>query len=170
MAVDFLTEAFKSLRSRRRFSSLGVGKVSLQGRRSPSSEDALQDAFCKLWGRKFSSEMHAEAMLAKTAKNITIDEYRKISRTRVESLEGRQVAAEDCDPMEKEALFRKVEASIDEMLSPLQSKIIRMHEYEGTTFKGIASRLGMQPAAVRMQISRARKLIREKYKNEYEGL
>jgi RNA polymerase sigma-70 factor (ECF subfamily) len=47
---------------------------------------------------------------------------------------------------------------------------MRMHEYEGATFESIASRLGMQPAAVRMQISRARKLIREKYENEYEGL
>ena len=132
-----------------------------------SSEDALQDAFCRLWGKNFANESQAEGMLAKTARNITIDEYRKVSRTRMESLDGRQVAADDGDPLEKEALFRKVEATIEEMLSPLQREIMRMHEYEGATFESIESR---QPAAVRMQISRARKLIREKYENEYEGL
>ncbi len=154
MIDDFLTKAFMRLRRRR----------------GMSSEDALQDAFCRLWGKNFANESQAEGMLAKTARNITIDEYRKVSRTRMESLDGRQVAADDGDPLEKEALFRKVEASIEEMLSPLQREIIRMHEYEGATFESIASRLGMQPAAVRMQISRARKLIREKYENEYEGL
>lgn len=154
MIDDFLTKAFMRLRRTR----------------GMSSEDALQDAFCRLWGKNFANESQAEGMLAKTARNITIDEYRKVSRTRMESLDGRQVAADDGDPLEKEALFRKVEASIEEMLSPLQREIIRMHEYEGATFESIASRLGMQPAAVRMQISRARKLIREKYENEYEGL
>ncbi len=154
MIDDFLTKAFMRLRRRR----------------SMSSEDALQDAFCRLWGRDFANESQAEGMLAKTARNITIDEYRKVSRTRMESLDGRQVAVDDGDPLEKEVLFREVEASIGEMLSPLQREIMRMHEYEGETFESIASRLGMQSAAVRMQISRARKLIREKYENEYEGL
>jgi RNA polymerase sigma factor (sigma-70 family) len=154
MTVDFLTKAF----------------IRLRGRRGTSSEDALQDAFCRLWGKKFVSEVHAEAMLARTARNIAIDEYRKSSSRRTESIEGRQVPAEEDSPIEKEALFRKVEASINKELTPLQQEIVRLHEYAGLTYDDIASRLDMQPAAVRMQISRARKLIREKYRNEYEGL
>ena len=69
---------------------------------------------------------------------------------------------------EMEALFRRVEASVEEELSETQKEIIRMHEYEGMTFEDIANELGMTPAAVRMQASRARKILREKYREEYE--
>ena len=55
-------------------------------------------------------------------------------------------------------------------LTPLQKKIVRMHEYEGTSFEQIARKLGIQPAAVRMQISRARKTLREKFRKDNEGL
>lgn len=153
MTVDFLTKAF----------------IHLKERRKPS-EDALQDAFCRLWGRKFSSEAHAEAMLARTVRNISIDEYRRSARKRTEPLEGKQVAAEDDLQVDKEALFKKVEDYMEQELSPTQRKIVSLHEYEGLTFEEISSRLGMQSAAVRMQISRARKLIREKFRDEYEGL
>lgn len=80
------------------------------------------------------------------------------------------MAAEDDLQVDKEALFKMVEDYMEQELSPTQRKIVSLHEYEGLTFEEISSRLGMQSAAVRMQISRARKLIREKFRDEYEGL
>ena len=68
--------------------------------------------------------------------------------------------------LEREALFRKVEASLDRDITLLQKKIIQLHEYEGLSFEEIAKELGMQPAAVRMQASRARKLLRDKFRND----
>ena len=53
-------------------------------------------------------------------------------------------------------------------MSTTQKEIIRMHEYEGMTFEDIADELGMAPAAVRMQASRARKLLRDKFREDYE--
>jgi len=63
-----------------------------------------------------------------------------------------------------------VEASIDRELSKTQRRILRRHEYEGVTLEKIAEEMGMQPAAVRMQISRARKALREKFRKEYENV
>ena len=161
MEEDFLTQAFISLGKRFR---------TFRGPRSLVTEDSLQDAFCKLWGGnfRFGSEREAEALLSRTSRNIAIDEYRKTKRRPVESLEGKQVADEPSGTEDMEALFRKVETSVNQDLSEIQRLIVRRHEYEGVAFEKIAEELNMQPAAVRMQISRARKAIRDKFRNEYE--
>ena len=152
MIEDFLTEAFLALRGRWK------------------TEDTLQDAFCKLWGRKYKigSVKEAIGLLSRTGRNLEIDEHRKESVRRTVSLEGRQVEDEVGDAMEKEMLFRKVEASVDSELTDLQRVIVRKHEYEGQSFERIAKDLGMQQAAVRMHISRSRKILRDKFRNEDE--
>ncbi len=152
MKEDFLTEAFVSMKDRWK------------------AEDALQEAFCRLWGRKYkvSSLKEAIGLLARTGRNIEIDEFRKSRGRKTVGLD--KVGMED-DPsaamaLEWEALFRKVEASLDRDITLLQKKIIQLHEYEGLSFEEIAKELGMQPAAVRMQASRARKLLRDKFRND----
>lgn len=152
MIEDFLTEAFLALRGRWK------------------SEDVLQDAFCRLWGRKYKigSVKEAIGLLSRTGRNLEIDEYRKAIGRQTVSLEGRQVEDEGGDAMEKELLFRKVEASVESELTDLQRVIVRKHEYEGQSFERIAKDLGMQQAAVRMHISRARKILRDKFKDEDE--
>ena len=152
MIEDFLTEAFLALRGRWK------------------TEDTLQDAFCKLWGRKYKigSVKEAIGLLSRTGRNLEIDEYRKASGRQTVSLDGRQVEDESNDAMEKELLFRKVEASVESELTDLQRLIVRKHEYEGQSFKRIAKDLGMRQAAVRMHISRARKILRDKFRNEDE--
>ncbi|MBR5174899.1 MAG: sigma-70 family RNA polymerase sigma factor [Bacteroidales bacterium] len=152
MAKDFLTEAFLSLKDRWK------------------AEDALQEAFCRLWGRKYKAASLKEAvgLLSKTGRNIEIDEYRRSKRGKTVALDGIVVVDEGGSCGEMESLFRMVEASVDMELSTTQKEIIRMHEYEGMTFENIADELGMAPAAVRMQASRARKLLREKFREDYE--
>ncbi len=152
MIEDFLTEAFLALRGRWK------------------SEDVLQDAFCRLWGRKYKigSVKEAIGLLSRTGRNLEIDEHRKACGRQTVSLEGRQVEDEGGDAMEKELLFRKVEASVESELTDLQRLIVRKHEYEGQSFERIAKDLGMQQAAVRMHISRARKILRDKFRNEDE--
>lgn len=152
MAKDFLTEAFISLKDRWK------------------AEDALQEAFCRLWGRKYeaSSLKEAVGLLARTGKNIEIDEYRKSRRRRKESIGDFRIEDDSGAALaiEREVLFRKVEASLDSDLTLLQKKVIQMHEYDDMTFDEIAGELGMQPAAVRMQASRARKILRDKFRND----
>jgi len=152
MAEEFLTEAYLTLRSQRK------------------AEDALQEAFCRLWKRKFSpgSLKEAVAVLQVTKRNIQIDEFRRNNRHRELPLDQIQLEDEPGDALEREAMFRKVEEAVNQELTPLQQEIVRLHEYDGKTFEAIAVQLNMQPAAVRMQISRARKLIREKFRSQNE--
>lgn len=151
MTSDFLTEAFLALRGRWK------------------SEDALQDAFCRLWGGKYKvgSVREAIGLLSRTGRNLEIDEFRKAERRpRRVSIDGHQIEDEGSDAAEREALFRKVEASVDSELTELQKLIVRKHEYEGQSFERIARDLGMRQEAVRMHISRARKILRDKFRNE----
>ena len=152
MAKDLLTEAFLSLKDRWK------------------AEDALQEAFCRLWGKKYKTKSLKEAvgLLSKAGRNIEIDEYRKSIGRKTVGIEWMALEAEDYSQRDREELFRKVEASVDKELSTTQKEIIRMHEYEGMTFENIADELGMAPAAVRMQASRARKLLRDKFREDYE--
>ena len=152
MANDFLTEAFLVLRGRWK------------------SEDALQDAFCRLWGRKYkvSSVKEAVGLLSRTGKNLEIDEHRRSARRPTVSLDGMQFEDKSGDEEERETLFRKVEESVDNELTDLQRLIVRKREFEGQSFERIAKDLGMSQEAVRMHISRARKTLREKFRNEYE--
>lgn len=151
MKEDFLTEAFVSLKDRRK------------------AEDALQEAFCRLWGRKYkvSSLKEAVGLLSRTVRNIEIDELRKAGRRKTVGLDkaGLEEDSGEAMALEREALFRKVEASLDKDITLLQKKVIQLHEYEGLSFEEIAKELGMQPAAVRMQASRARKVLRDKFRN-----
>lgn len=152
MINDFLTEAFLALRGRWR------------------SEDVLQDAFCKLWGGKYKvgSVKEAIGLLSRTGRNLEIDEYRMSVRRPTVSLGDRQIVDEPDDSGEREALFRKVEESVDTELTDLQRLIVRKREFEGQSFERIANDLGMSQEAVRMHISRARKILREKFRNEHE--
>ena len=151
MVEDFLTEAYLSLKERWK------------------AEDALQEAFCRLWGRKYKAASLKEAvgLLSRTGRNIEIDEYRKARSKRKVSVEDVRIEDGSAATMEKETLFRKVEASLESELTELQKEIIRMHEYHDMTFEEIAEELGMQPAAVRMQASRARKTLRNLFRNDY---
>ena len=69
--------------------------------------------------------------------------------------------------IERQELFQEVEELIDRQLSPIQRLILRKKEYEEESIEEIAKELDMQQAAVRMQLSRARKIIRECYRNRH---
>jgi len=76
---------------------------------------------------------------------------------------------QDDDGKNKENLFLRVEELIMKELNDTQQYIIRRHHYEGVPLDIVAKELGMKPPAVRMQLSRARKTIRDLY-NEQELL
>ncbi|MBR2226691.1 MAG: sigma-70 family RNA polymerase sigma factor [Bacteroidales bacterium] len=154
--ADILTETYQRIRQRLK---AGAGKMLSD---ADAAEDALQDAFVRLWGRyQVRSEKEAEALLTRTVRNVSIDSLRK-QKTVPLAGDLPEEAEEN-----REALFRRVEEMVDTELTDLQKLIVRRHEYESVTLEKIAEELGMQPPAVRMQLSRARKTIREHYRNRY---
>lgn len=156
------------------FTTLRKGFLRLASRFLSDEEDAndaLQDAFCKLWPRRhlIHSRQEAEALTVTTLRNLCIDKLRKEKVQTVELNVERDAELTETvsEKMEKEELYREVESLIDRQLSPVQRLILRRREYEDVKIDDIAEELGMQPAAVRMQLSRARKIIRECYQKRH---
>lgn len=131
------------------------------------AEDALQESFVKLWGRySIRSPLEAEALLQRTVRNTSVDSMRRKKTTPID--EDLAQVQDDSGP-DKEKLFLRVEEIIMKELNDTQQYIIRRHHYEGVPLDTVAKELGMKPPAVRMQLSRARKTIRDLY-NEQELL
>ena len=135
------------------------------------ANDALQDAFCRLWPRRnqIHSSQEAEALAVTTIRNLCIDQVRKEKVPIMELDTERDSKSTETieEKIEREELFREVEVLIDKQLSPIQRLILRKKEYEEESIEKISKELNMQQAAVRMQLSRARKIIRECYQNKH---
>lgn len=73
MSEELLTKTFTAMR--RKF--LHIATLFLP--QKEDAEDALQDAFCRLWSRRqeINSPGEAEALVTTTVKNICIDKLRK---------------------------------------------------------------------------------------------
>ena len=156
------------------FTQLRKGFLKLASRFLPDeedAEDALQDAFCRLWPRRHQihSSQEAEALAVTTLRNLCIDQVRKekVPLMELDAERDSKPAESIEERIEKEELFREVNELINKKLSPIQQSILRKKEYEGLSFEEIAQELEMQQAAVRMQLSRARKIIRECYRKRH---
>ncbi len=131
---------------------------------SAGAEDILQDSFVRLWRRKYplQSDKEAEALLTKTVKNASLNEKR---RKRGEPLE-KDIVDESPDAEEKERSYDELKRKIDSELTSTQKYILEEKELGGRTLEDIAKELKMEPAAVRMQLSRARKTLRNSMSHE----
>lgn len=167
MSEDILTNTFTRLRQRFRLSAMHFLHS------EEEADDALQEAFCRLWPRRdvIATVQEAEALSATTVRNLCIDTVRRQQRTSVVSIdEERDTGPTETlsDAMERHERFRQVEQIIEQNLTPLQQSILHKKEYDGENLKQIAQELNMQPPAVAMQLSRARKTIREHYQKLQE--
>lgn len=158
MAQDFLTDAFVRLRQKLKGVSGGILPD------SGGVEDVLQDSFVRLWRRKYPlrSEKEAEALLAKTVRNASLNEKR---RQRTVPLET-DILDDSPDNKEKEKAYAEMRRKIESELSEIQRYILEEKEFGGRTLDEIAKELKMEPAAVRMQLSRARKTLRKALEND----
>ena len=158
MAQDFLTDAF--VRLRQKLKGVSGGILPDPG----GAEDVLQDSFVRLWRRKYPlhSEKEAEALLARTVRNASLNEKR---RRRTVPLET-DILDDSPDNGEKEQAYAEMRRKIESELSEIQRYILEEKEYGGRTLESIAKELKMEPAAVRMQLSRARKTLRKALEND----
>jgi RNA polymerase sigma factor (sigma-70 family) len=167
MENEALTSTFTVLRQRLlRLSQKIVGN-------EDDAADAVQEAFCRLWQRReqISSQNEAEGVSVITVHNISIDTVRRRSARRMTDIDdAKDLQSEDNSKQEREEAYNEVKKIIDEQLTDLQRKIVIMREYESYSFEEIAKTVGMTPGNVRVQLSRARKLVREIYRNKTKEL
>jgi len=132
----------------------------------PSKEDAedvLQDAFIRLWAKaeQIETEKDAASLDTVVIRNMAVDHYRQQKRKpQTTDVEMMDLQEETADIDERQQLVDEI---MRRVLTPLQLRIVELREYEGLGYDEVASILGMQQPAVRMQLSRARKAIREEY-------
>lgn len=152
MAQDFLTDAF--VRLRQKLKGVSGGMLPDPG----GAEDVLQDSFVRLWRKRYplSSEKEAEALLARTVRNASLNERRKQRTVPLET----DIIDDSPDDREKEQAYAEMHRKIETELSETQRYILEEKEYGGRTLEDIARELNMEPTAVRMQLSRARKKLR----------
>lgn len=162
---DRITIAFTTLREQ---------MLSLAGRITGNRDDAadaVQDAFVKLWQQqeRYGTSSHASGAGMTAVRNTSIDLARRNRRRNdvpVEEIADDITSITDED---RTIVYQQVRAIIDKELSANQRAIIDMREIQGMEFDDIAARLGMQPATVRVELSRARKRVREIYRNRKES-
>jgi RNA polymerase sigma factor (sigma-70 family) len=128
------------------------------------AEDSVQDAMIKLWTRRDELKKYSsiEAFAMTIIKNISLDRIRS-KAFQTERLTERQASVLSHDPgdlLEKEDFTGFVRKIIDE-LPDQQKAIMHMRDVEGLEYEQIAEVMDLNINALRVNLSRARKRVRD---------
>ena len=164
MSDKVLTNTFTSLR--KKFLRIAMQILPSED----DAADALQDAFCRLWPRRdnIRSTAEAEALTTTTLRNICIDNVRK-RKIETVTIDEEHDSCEDSSDNGYEERYKEVKKIIEKELTPQQREILQLKEIAGYTVEEIAGHLSSTESAVRMNLSRARKKIRECYRKEAQN-
>lgn len=155
MKKDVLTTSFLDIRDKLHRIAMRL----LQN--DEDAEDAVQDAFEKLWTKdEIESNVEARNKLVHVLRNTCIDRLRTHHTVPLESSElemqfGYETSTEDMGRYEK---------LIVKGLSGIQMRIYNLVTHDCLEYEEVAKRLNMSVEAVRKNMSRARKRIRENIK------
>ncbi len=143
---------------------------------SMDSEDMVQEVLLKLWARreKLGEYKNLEAFAMVVLKNMCLDKL-KAKGYRSDDLNERMNDTGSRSPyksLELTDMSEKVKMIIDE-LPEHQKMIIHLRDVEGYEFEEIAEVMQMSLNSIRVNLSRARKKVREtltkKYSYEFAG-
>lgn len=159
MKTDKLTSSFLALRDKLHRSALGFLK------NDEDARDAMQETFLNLWRKgDIESETEARNKLFAVLRNICIDRIRKaktipLDEANVDRMENNAVYFEDME---------KFESLLTMGLTGVQKRIYTLVTHDGMEYDEIAMTLGMTVEAVRTNMCRTRKKIRDNYKKLYK--
>ncbi len=155
MGLDLMTSSFLGLRDK----LYHIAMRYLQN--DEDVQDALQDTWLKLSDKgDVESSQEARNKLVTVLRNNCIDQLRKKRTVPIDSITSND--APQCS-IETEDIER-LEHLLQQQLTPLQRQIFNLVTHEGCDYEQIAKRLSISVEAVRMNMSRLRKKIRETLK------
>jgi len=128
------------------------------------AEDVVQDVCLKMWHQRdrFEQYENVEAYCVTMARNMSIDRIRSRRPSVGESvLLGQEAEERLPDSLLEEKDDSDTIRNIIRMLPPLQQRILQMKDIEGYETDEITRITGIAPEAVRNNLSRARKRVRE---------
>lgn len=142
--------------------------LTLLGNRQ-EAEDTLQDAFLKLWNMRsrLSEYDSVEALGMTMTKNFCLDKLRsyKHRKQNDEEVETLTLHSENPDPVQETELNESLKAihNIFETLPEQQKLIIHLRDVEHYSYEEIEDVTGLTVNNIRVNLSRARKTVREEY-------
>ena len=153
MEIDMLTSSFLGLRDK-------LHHIALKYLGSDEdAKDALQDTWLKLRSKgEVETTIEARNKLVTVLRNVCIDHLRKAREIPIDVTVDIQAYRMD------EEVIGNLELLLQEGLTPLQKEIFNLVTHDGFDYDEIAKQLSMSVEAVRMNMSRTRKKIRENYK------
>ncbi|MDR1344891.1 MAG: sigma-70 family RNA polymerase sigma factor [Tannerellaceae bacterium] len=130
------------------------------------AEDIVQETFLKLWQMRntLDNYRNVEALAVTMSRNLSLDKLR-MQKPGVSEKEMLGLASADASPdkcLEHADAVECIRMLVGRLPS-LQQTIVRMKDIEGYELAEIAGITGSSPEAVRVNLSRARKRIREQF-------
>jgi RNA polymerase sigma factor (sigma-70 family) len=146
-------------------------------RRQEDAEDAVQEVFIKLWNRLDELDRYnsLEAFAITTVKNHCIDIIRKGKAVFSEDTNNYITVIND-DPSPDEIMERQETSDLlGRIISELPDNyrmIVQLKDIDGLSYEEVATATEQNINTLRVNLSRARKLIRDEFKKskyEYRG-
>lgn len=135
-------------------------------RKQDEAEDAVQEVFIRMWkmGDKLNDYLNIDALATTMTKNYCIDQLRK-GRSVNDNI---QIMNDKADPTSIERIVENAESFIiiQKVISCLPGKyseVINLHDIDGFSYEEIAEKSGQNINTIRVNLSRARALVREEY-------
>ncbi|MDR1813848.1 MAG: sigma-70 family RNA polymerase sigma factor [Tannerella sp.] len=135
------------------------------------AEDAVQEAMMRVWEMRSENLANPAGYAMQTLKNYCLDRLRSdketvdVAETALENDDNPYLTTERRDAV---ALVRKIIAT----LPRLQKMILEMRDIEGYELEEIAAITGCKVSAVTVNLSRARKTVRDRFNriNNYKRI
>ncbi|MCX6247866.1 MAG: sigma-70 family RNA polymerase sigma factor [Bacteroidetes bacterium] len=130
------------------------------------AQDIVQEAFIKLWNRRetLNEYRSVEALAVVTTRNLCLDKL-KAKKYPAESIDRLKADIPDMgSDLEKDKELIALTDKIKEIIGTLPEQmktIMQLRDIEGYDFEEIAEVLGMNENTIRVNLSRARKKVRE---------
>lgn len=134
------------------------------------SEDIVQEVFIRLWKRKDKLEEYRsiEAFAMTITKNLCLDKLKSKAHKNVQ-LSAKHDETDETTPfieVERNDTYERVKQLIDQ-LPEQQRMIIHLRDIEGYEYNEIADVLSISENTIRVNLSRARKKVRDMMIKKY---
>jgi len=129
------------------------------------AEDVTQEVLLRMWGKKHELGQYKsiEALAMQTAKNMCLDRLRhqQLRIRKLRHLKGDQFINNHESEMDNQEMQSIISRVIGKL--PVRQKmVVHLKDIEGYSTREITEILGMEAVAVRTNLSRARRKVRER--------
>ena len=132
------------------------------------AEDIVQDTLIKVWDRRFEWESidSIEAFSLTVCRNLSLDRLRKKENSN-DSLEDVNIAEPVASSNPQDRMIQEDRVSlvrqIIDSLPEKQRSCMQLRDFEGKSYKEIAQVLDITEEQVKVNIFRARQMVKKKY-------